>query len=188
MLRERDQHWDPPHWPTGTHWLCRAAGESCRMQQGGPAQQATILRSSAMEWGSDGKSPRHRSEQADRKMLWGEQNLSPLTRGTFWQPEPAREAGDTSGKCCKSPGEWLLRPAGQSSTGKASHGHQEEQSSLTPPAPLKPHTVLKTKLWRKGTSCTLTPPYRLPQMNQYILTSDSHTPGGMLWLGRGRKN
>lgn len=53
------------------------------MQQGGPAQQAPILHSSAMERGSDGKSPRHRSEQADRKMLWGEQNLSPLTRGTF---------------------------------------------------------------------------------------------------------
>lgn len=68
------------------------------------------------------------------------------------------------------------------------HTDSGKSNLCSHPVPLKAHTVLGTKLWRNGTSCVLTPPYLLPRMNQYILTSDSHTPGGMLWLGRGRKN
>jgi len=102
MLRERDQRRDPLHCATGRHRLCRAAGE----RRAGT--QTPSLRSSAMERGSDGKSPRHRSEQAERKMLWGEQNLSSLTRGTFWQPEPARAAGGTTGRTL--PVAWGMAP------------------------------------------------------------------------------
>lgn len=56
--------------------------------------------------------------------------------------------------------------------------------------PCAPQTTLcpQDQTVEERTSCVLTPPHLLPRMNQYILTSDSPTPGGMLWLGRGRKN
>lgn len=44
-------------------------------------------------------------------------------------------------------------------TPEASQGtpHTQGRATLTSPAPLKPHTVLKTELWRNGVSCMLTP-------------------------------
>lgn len=110
--------------PALTHGKARAVQSSCRELRGGLAQQVPILLGSAVERGSHRKSLRHWSEQAERKMLWGDQNLSPFRRGVLWQLESGRKADSTVGYCWELPWEGLL---GQ--PGEASHGHREKQPS-----------------------------------------------------------
>lgn len=113
-----------PGIPALAHGKALAVQSSCRELQGGLEQRVPILLSSAMEQGSDRKPLRHWSKQAEREMLWGDQNLSPLGRGTLWQLESGRKADGTVGYCWELPWEGLL---GQ--PGEASHGHREKQPS-----------------------------------------------------------
>lgn len=173
-LWDRDLQGSLP-WPTGRHWLSRAAGESCRTLRGGLAQQVPILLSSAMERGSDRKSLRHWSEQAERKMLWGEQNLSPLWKGTLWQPESGRKADWHHG---------LLLGVALGMTPGASQGRPH-----TPHIPCATQSThcLQDRALEEWYELHADPPYHLPQGNQYILTSNSHIPGGCYgWGGGGR--
>lgn len=79
------------------------------------------------------------------------------------------------GERCASRGEWILQLGRKSGTG---HGDSDLRPSN--------HTLSPGQNWGNSVSCVLTPPHT--SSHPYVPTSDSHTPGGMLWLGRGRKN
>lgn len=69
--------------------------------------------------------------------------------------------------------------------GEASHGHREKKPSH--PLCHSNHTPSQGRALEEWYELHADPPYRLPQGNQYILTSNSHIPGGCYgWGGGGR--
>lgn len=151
LLGVRNQHWGPHTDQLGQNsW-----GEPL---QGGLAQQGPA-------WKSPGTAA---SRQRGRCCV------SPLSRGTLWQPQPAAEA--PWGEAASRPGWQSSREGPRTDRGKSDLHSQ----------PLRSHTVPSTQLWGNGRSwCDPpTPPPSTESIHPYLRLP---YPGGDAMVGAGEE-